>query len=151
MIQKALTDRLMDLCSQNTEKIGEQWYKSVITNPRTPSYRSISKESCMRHAIFIYKNLRRMYFADNPYQEVKRVLDATGYAEDQYSRRIPVAEAIYALILIRRHVWLYAESAALFNTAADMYPTLQSNNRVLLLFDYAIYIVTERYEKLAKQ
>jgi hypothetical protein len=80
-----------------------------------------------------------------------RVLDATGYAEDQYSRRIPVAEAIYALILVRRHVWLYAESAALFNTAADMYPTLQSNNRVLLLFDYAIYIVTERYEKLSKK
>jgi hypothetical protein len=150
MIQKALTDRLMDLCSQNAEKIAEQWYKSVITNPRTPSFRSISKESCVRHATFIYKNLRRMYFADNPYQAVMRILDATGYAEEQYGRQIPLVEAIYALILVRRHVWLYAESAALFDTAADMYPTLQSNNRILLLFDYAIYIVAEKYQKMSK-
>jgi hypothetical protein len=151
MTQKAVADRLMDLCSQNAEHIAEQWYKAVVANPRTPSFRSNPKEGCLRHATFIYKNLRRMYFADNPYKEVANILDATGYAEEQYSRRIPLPEAIYALILMRRHVWLYTESSALFDTAADMYPTLQSTNRILLLFDYAIYIVVEKYEQMSKK
>jgi hypothetical protein len=151
MTQKALSDRLMDLCDQNAGLIAEQWHKSVIKNPRTPTFHANPKESCMRHACFIYQNLRRMYFADNPYQEVMRVLDATGYAEELYSRRIPLSEAIYALILMRRFVWLYAEQSALFNTASDMYLVLQSSNRILLLFDYAIYIVTDKYEKMSKK
>ena len=151
MAQKVLADRLMDLCSQNAEKIAEQWYKSLITNPRTPSFRSSPKESCLHHAVFLYKNLRSMYFANNPYQEVMHILDSTGYAEEQYGRHIPLAEAIYALVLVRRYIWLYAESSALFNTPEDMYPLLLSSNRVLLLFDYAMYIVAEKYDKMSKK
>ena len=151
MTPKALSDRLMDLCSQHAEQIAEQWHKSVIKSPRTPSFSCNPKESCLRHSTFLYKNLRRMYFAVNPYQEVLSVLYANGYAEEQYSRGIPLTEAIYALILMRRYVWLYAETSDLFNTASDMYPVLQSTNRILLLFDYAVYIVIEKYEKMSKK
>jgi hypothetical protein len=151
MTQKALADRLMDFCCQNSELIAEKWYKSVLTNPRTVSFRTNPRESCLRHATFIYNNLGKMYFANNPYQEIQRVLDATGYAEEQYSRRVPLADALYSLIIMRRYVWIYAESSALFNTAGDMYSALQSTNRILLLFDYALYIVAEKYEKMSKR
>ena len=90
-----------------------------------------------------------MYFADNPYKEVQNILDAAGYAEEQYSRRVPLSEAVYALIMMRRYVWLYAETSDLFNTTSDMYMVLQSTNRILLLFDYAVYIVIDKYEKMA--
>jgi hypothetical protein len=151
MTQKALSDRLMDLCSQHAEQISEQWLKSILKNSRTPSFSCNPKESCLRHAAFLYKNLRRMYFSDNPYQEVLSVLDATGYAEELYSRRIPLDEAVYALILMRRYVWLYAETSDLFNTTSDMYLVLQSSNRILLLFDYAVYIVIDKYENMSKK
>jgi|PlaIllAssembly_1097288.scaffolds.fasta_scaffold631754_1 hypothetical protein len=151
MTQRAVADRLMDLCIQNAEQIAEQWYKSLVANPRTPKFVSSPKESCVRHATFLYKNLRRMYFADSPFEEVARVMDATGYAEEQYARHIPLPEATYALVLMRRHVWLYAESSAILNTALDIYSTLQSINRILLLFDYAIYIIAEKYEKMSKK
>jgi len=52
---------------------------------------------------------------------------------------------------MRRYVWLYAETSDLFNTTSDMYLVLQSSNRILLLFDYAVYILTEKYEKMAKK
>jgi len=136
----------MDLCSQHAEQIAEQWHKSVTKSSHTHSFSGNPKESCLRHATFLYKNLRRMYFADNPYQEVLSVLDATVYAEEQYGRGVPLTEAVYALILMRRYVWLYAETSDLFNTASDMYLALQSTNRILLLFDYAVYIVVDKYE-----
>jgi hypothetical protein len=135
MTQKALSDRLMDLVNQNAEQIAGQWHKSVTTNLRTPSFCASPKEGCLRHATFLYKNLKRMYFADNPFQEVQRVM----------------AEAVYALILMRRYVWLYAESSALFDTGLDMYAALQSTNRILLLFDYAVYTVIDKYEKMSKR
>jgi hypothetical protein len=149
MTQKALSDRLMDLCNQHAEQIAEQWHRSIIKNSHTSSFICNPKESCLRHAIFIYKNLRRMYFAENPYKEVQSVMDATGYAEEQYSRRVPLSEAVYALIMMRRYVWLYAETSDLFNTTSDMYMVLQSTNRILLLFDYAVYIVIDKYGKMA--
>ncbi|MDD5289139.1 MAG: hypothetical protein PHY28_08540 [Dehalococcoidales bacterium] len=151
MTQKALADRLMDFCDQNAEQIAEQWYKNLIANQRTPTFHTVSKESCLRHAVFLSKNLRRMYFADNPYQEVISILDASGYAEEQYSRRIPLPEVLYALILIRRQIWLNAEASAIFHTPNEMYPVLLSSNRILLVFDYALYIVTQKYEKMAKR
>jgi hypothetical protein len=151
MTQKALSDRLMDLCSQHAEQIAEQWHKSIIKSSRTSSFKNNPKENCLRHATFLYKNLGRMYFADNPYKEVLSILDATGYAEEQYARGIPLAEVIYALVLMRRHVWLYAETSALYNSASDMYLVMQSTNRILLLFDYAVYIVVNKYEKMSKK
>jgi hypothetical protein len=149
--QKAFADRLMDFCDQKAEQIAEQWYKSLITNPRTISCRSTPKEGCIRHATFIYKNMKRMYFSDDPYEEVKKVIDSSGWAEEQYSRRIPLSEAVYSLILLRRHVWLYAESSALFNTANEMYSVLQSTNRNLLIYDYMTYVIVQKYEKFVKQ
>ena len=150
MTQKALSDRLMDLYSLNAEHIAEQWHRALIKSPRTPSFSCNPKESCLRHATFLYKKLGRMYFTDKPYQEVMSVLDASGYAEELYGRGIPLAEAVYALILMRRHVWLYAETSSLYNTASDMYLVMQSTNRILLLFDYAVYIVIEKYDKMLK-
>ena len=151
MTQKALSDRLMDLCSQHADEIAEQWLQSILKNSHTSTFVCNPRESCLRHASFIYKNLRRMYFAENPYKEVLSIMDATGYAEEQYSRRVPLSEAVYALIMMRRYVWLYAEISDLFNTTSDMYLVLQSSNRILLLFDYAVYILIEKYEKMAKK
>jgi hypothetical protein len=151
MTQKALSDRLMDLCSQHADEIAEQWLQSILKNSHTSTFVCNPRESCLRHASFIYKNLRRMYFAENPYKEVLSIMDATGYAEEQYSRRVPLSQAVYALIMMRRYVWLYAETSDLFNTTSDMYLVLQSSNRILLLFDYAVYILTEKYEKMAKK
>ncbi|MFY9814733.1 MAG: hypothetical protein WCF70_10090 [Dehalococcoidales bacterium] len=151
MTQKALSDRLMDLCSQHADEIAEQWLQSILKNSHTSTFVCNPRESCLRHASFIYKNLRRMYFAENPYKEVLSIMDATGYAEEQYSRRVPLSQAVYALIMMRRYVWLYAETSDLFNTTSDMYLVLQSSNRILLLFDYAVYILIEKYEKMAKK
>jgi hypothetical protein len=49
-----LTDKLLDMCEHYAEKIAEQWYQAVSTNPRTPSYRSIPKETCLFQAAFLY-------------------------------------------------------------------------------------------------
>jgi len=151
-MRRAIADRLMDLCEYNAQQIAERWYNNVSTNSRTRSYHTVSKQRAIRQAVTIYKNLKKAYFAEKPYQEILSLLKGRQYVELLYDDNIPLHEAIYALMLMRRHIWLFSELEALYSdTAADMYQALQSVNRVVLLFDYIIYSVTGLYQELAEQ
>lgn len=148
-MQKAVVDKLMDFCQFNGGQIAELWYKALSTNPKTANFCKMSKEGCIRHALIMYKNMVEMFFAEDCYKAVERVLDVSGFVEDVYARGIPAEEVVYALILMRRHIWLYAESQALFDlNVSDMYNCVNSVNRILLVFDYANYITTRKYREL---
>jgi hypothetical protein len=148
-MRRPLPDRLIDLCVRDSDQIAEQWYQALIKNARTKRYRSLSKLACLRLAGSIYKNLGTMYLADNPYSAVEENLEVAGFAEDQYARGIPLEEVIYALILMRREIWIHSEHESLFNVPDDMYELVIGINRVLLLFDYATYIVASRYRAIS--
>jgi hypothetical protein len=149
-MQKAIVDKLMDFCELHGEKIAEQWYKAFNTNPRTVSCQKLPKAACLRHVMTLYQNMESMFFADDCYKAVEHVLDAGGFVEEFYARGIPLEEVVYALILARRHIWLYAEEQALFDlNMTDMYNYVNSTNRILLVFDYATYITTRKYRELA--
>ena len=151
-MQKAIVDKLMDFCEAHAEKISEQWYKAVSTNPRTESCRHLPKETCLRHVNTLYQNMEKMFFAEDCYKEVERVLDVGGFVEEFFARGIPLQEVVYALILARRHIWLYAESQALFDlNTTDMYNYVNSTNRILLVFDYATYLTVRKYNELTSK
>jgi hypothetical protein len=149
MMKKAIADRLMQMCEKYADTIAEKWYQALSTNPRTSSYSAMSKPACIRHATGILKNLTQMYFEEDCFRTVERFFDKNGFAEDNFARGIPLEEVFYALVLLRRHIWLYAEYSAMFDTAEDLYPLVQSVNRVLLVFDYATFITTQKYGKMA--
>jgi hypothetical protein len=151
-MQISLVDKLMTMSEQHADQIADSWYKALSTNSRTPAFASVSRDGCLRHAVNIYKNLTMMYSADDCYQAVQHILDVGGFAEDFYARGIPLEEVIYALVLLRRHIWLYADSQAIFSPSVlDMYNAVDSINRICLVFDYAFYIVTRKYEELSSR
>ncbi len=145
---RALADKLLDLAYLHAKEIAVRWHEALVANPRTPSYHSLPKERLVLQAVSFYKELKELYFVENSYQEVLRFLERTRYVEDMYGEGVPPHEAIYALTLMRRHMWLYAELQALFTTASDMFQAMESINRALLLFDYAQYIVVQKYHDL---
>lgn len=149
-MRRVLTDRLIDLCARHAEQMAEQWYRALVSNPRTRSFVAMTGEACQRHAVYIYKNLGRMYLAEDPYQAVVHHLDVTGFAEDLHSRGVSAEEAVYALILMRRQIWLHSEREALYVTPEDMNEVVISINRVTLLFDYATYHAVARYRQMAR-
>ncbi len=151
MPQRAFADRLLDLADKRGAEIAEHWYKSVSKNPRTPSYHNLPQETIILQATSIYKNLKHLYFADNPYQEVLQLLEKIRFVEEAYAKGILLPEAVYALIMMRRHIWLFAELQAMFITSGDMYQAVESINRTLLVFDYAIYIVTQKYYEINRK
>jgi hypothetical protein len=151
MVTRALPDKLMDICEIHAPEIAGLWYKAIINNERTMSCRDLSEDILVRQASEYLQNLKKMYFAEDPFAAAKHSLEATQYAKYAYENKIPLQEAIYALIIMRRQLWLYAESQAIFfDNAIEIYQVLGSVNRTILLFDYAIYLVTQYYSQAAK-
>jgi hypothetical protein len=145
-----MVDKLMDMCERHADDLADMWYKSLMNNSRTEACRSIPKEVCLRYANQIYSSIADMYFAEDCYKAVAQVFDISGIVDIFYARGIPLEQALYSLILMKRHIWLYADSQMLFNpSAADMTLALDSINRILLVFDYATYYITQTYQKMA--
>jgi hypothetical protein len=152
MVSHALADKLLDVSRKHATEISELWHKAISTNSRTPSYNKLDKGTLVDQAASFYKNLKQLYFTEDAYPEVERFLAAMRYAEYAFENSVPLHEAVYALIIMRRHIWLFAEAQAiLYNTPLEIYQALESVNRTILLFDYAIYIVTRRYDELARK
>jgi hypothetical protein len=147
---RSMVDKLMDMCDRHAPEIAELWYKSLSTNPRTTACLVIPKEVCIRHAVNIYKSIADMYFAEDCYKAVEQTLDISGFVDTFFARGVPLEQVQYALTLLRRHIWLYADAQLIFNpSVADMSLALDSINRILLVFDYANYYVSKTYRELA--
>ncbi len=149
-MRKHLADRLIDLCFRNADRIAENWYKSLVSNPRTRCYTCMDKAACLRLATSMYRNLGNMYFAEDAYHAVEQHLAATNFVDIQIGKGIPIEAIVYALILLRREIWFHSEEQSLFNIPDDMYELVVSINRILLLFDYVTYIVVSTYESRRK-
>jgi hypothetical protein len=117
-----------------------------MKHDRTPSYHSLPKDMVLEQGIDFYKLFRRMALAENPYEAAKTF--SWKYAEDFYKKNIPLNEAIYALMLMRRNLWLYAEFQGTFVTALEKQQAVESLNRTILMFDYVSYQVIEKYQEL---
>lgn len=136
--------KLIDVTEHNADKIARQWFADVTKNPKTPSYHDLSEEKAIPMAVEFYQRFRSLFDARKPFEEAKRIFVL--YADECYAKELPLQEAIYALTLMRRHMWLYAEFQAIFTTAVEQHQAVESLNRTILLFDYAIYVITQRYQ-----
>jgi hypothetical protein len=150
MEQRAVTDKLLNLAQRHSEEIAEKWYQSLTASPKTASYKAIKKDILIHHAKLLFENLKPFYFSKDLYQEVERFLERSSYIDTIYTSGVPLEEAIYAFVIMRRHLWLYANFQAIFNTGLDMYQAVESINRAILLFDYATNIVIRKYREMDK-
>ena len=144
----AFADKLLDVTERNADKIAEQWSRAVFANPNTPWFHSLKQADCMSYAADFYRNFRNVYFDEKPYRKLQKYFE--NYAEESFRKGIPLEEAIYALIMMRRHIWLYADFQALFITALDAHRAVQTLNRTIRVFDQGVFFITRRYRQLEK-
>jgi hypothetical protein len=147
-LMKAFTAKLVDLTQKNAEEIARQWAKDVKTNAKTSSYHGETEEKIIRQAGEFYNNFQLMFFNESPYEQAKELFE--NYAEERYKEGMPLHEALYALILMRRHMWLYAEFQSLFNAEVQHRQAVESLSRTILMFDYIIYVVARKFWKMMK-
>jgi hypothetical protein len=136
--------KLLDVLEANIDEIAGQWAADVKKNKRTPHYQDIADEKLVLQAIKFYSQLRNMLVAPNRYDKAQEFF--MHYARTCYESGIPLHEAIYALNMMRRHMWLYAEFQAIFINAIEHNQAIDSVMRIMLLIDYAVHEITRYYQ-----
>jgi len=139
--------KLIDLVEKNVDEIAKQWAKDVKKNSRTPHYHDLPEEEIVAQAIQFYRRLRDLMMVE--YVELAREYSAD-YAREQYEKGIPLHEALYALVLMRRRMWLYAEIQAAFVSVLEQQQAIESLSRTILMSDHIVYMVTNEYHRLIR-
>jgi hypothetical protein len=145
-MDKSFADTLIKITERHANDISKQWCRAVRSNPRTEAYHRLTEKECFPQAVEFYKNLRKIYFSERPYTELQKYFSS--YAKQAYNNKIPLSEALYSLIMMRRHIWLFAEFQETFATATEHRQVVESVNKTIRIFDHGIYIVTRYYEEM---
>ena len=143
---QAYAAKLIDLIELKAENIAKQWATDVMKHNRTPSYSKLKQDRVIERGGDFYRLFRQMSLAEVPYEAAKTF--SFKYAKECYQEKIPLQEAVYALILLRRNLWLYAEFQGVFTTALEQQQAVESLNRTILMYDYVSYQVIEKYQEL---
>ncbi|HOX99156.1 MAG TPA: hypothetical protein PLJ49_08140 [Smithella sp.] len=141
--------KLLDITEQNAEEIAEHWAKEVHKNKRTTHYRNIKKEKLVVYAVDFYRNLRKLLVPEDRLEYTREYFQK--YAKKCHEIGLPLQEAIYGLVLMRRHMWLYADFQAIFIDALEHNQAIDSIMRIMLMMDYAVYEITQYYLETAKR
>ncbi len=136
--------KLLDVLEANIDEIAGQWAADVKKNKRTVHYKDIADEKLVLQAIKFYSQLRNMLTVSNRYDKAQEFF--MHYARTCYENGIPLHESIYALNMMRRHMWLYAEFQAIFINAIEHHQAIDSVMRIMLLIDHAVYEITQYYQ-----
>ena len=144
----AYADKLLNFTEQHATEISKQWAKALQSNPKTASYRKVREFKLVNQGESFYKNLKKLYFEKNSYDMA--TVYFSNFAQEQFYENIPLDEAVYALMMLRRQMWLFAEFQVLFTSALDQYQASDSINRTVLLTDYGIIAIVNKYRDLKK-
>jgi hypothetical protein len=146
---RTYASKYLELAEHHAEQMAKRWVKDVRSNNKTTYYRFLDEQKLISHCIRFYQHFSRM-FVDEKLSEDMLTYFKT-YARETYDMGIPPDEAIYALILMRRHIWLYAEFQTIFTQSIGQQQAVDTLSRTILLFDYAAYEITKEYQELMKK
>ncbi len=135
--------KLLDVTEQNAEEIAKYWATDVQKNKRTTHYQNIKKEKLIVYAVDFYRNLKNLLVPENRLEFTREYFQK--YAKKCHEIGIPLQESIYGLVLMRRHMWLYADFQAIFIDALEHHQAIDSIMRTMLMTDYAVYEITQYY------
>jgi hypothetical protein len=146
---KTYAIKYLELAENHAEKMANRWVKDVQNNAKTPTYKDLDEQRITSQCVRFYQNFSKMFLDEKITDDVLRYFRS--YAQESYAMGIPANETLYALILMRRHIWLYAEFQTIFSAGIDQRQALDTLGRTILLFDYASYEVTKEYQELMKK
>jgi hypothetical protein len=140
-----IATKLVKIIEKNSSTIAERWVDDVTTLPYTRSYWNVPREElqeraesiCDRIGYFLGKRLPRERLAAF-YRRLGQTRREQGYS---------VEEVVMALMLLKRHIWLFVLQEGFLTTNLELYQALELNNRVVLYFDRAIYYTTQAWSE----
>ncbi|OPY88871.1 MAG: hypothetical protein A4E72_01263 [Syntrophus sp. PtaU1.Bin208] len=142
-------EKLAQEVESHAEEIAQEWAKAVRRNSKTSSFKKLSQEHCTLCAKGFYQKFVKVYFNERPYPALEEFFSQ--YAEARFQEGIPLQEAIYALLMLRRQMWLFPDCQTLFAANIENSQAVDTLNQTIRIFDQGIYLIMERYQELSSR
>lgn len=140
-----ISEKMVNLIKENASTLTDRVMKDILSREETRGYRNLNKEILAERVFDVFNRLDSWLMGDKAKAEVRSHYMALG--KQRFHEGITLHELVMALMLIKRHLWLYVLEKQFFDSSFEMHQALEFNNRVVLFFDRAIYFSTMGYER----
>jgi hypothetical protein len=138
--------KLVKIVEKNSSIIADRWVDDITTLPYTRSYWNVPTEELHERADNVVSRLG--YFLSRQLPREKLASFYRKLGEARRAEGYGVEEVVMALMLLKRHVWLFVLQEGFLSANLELYQALEMNNRVVLYYDRAIYYVAQAYSDL---
>ncbi len=134
---------LIQLIELHADTLTAELIADLKSNPRTSFLHRRSTEDLEHRAHRVYAHLGR-WLAENDPAEIENLFGEA--ARRLHAADVPLSEALYVVILIKRHLWDFVKRNVLVNSINDLYQVEEIGAHLGQFFDEAIYVATKAYE-----
>jgi hypothetical protein len=139
-----ISEKIVTRIKENASVLTSRLIQDLLSREETRSYRKLDKDILSRRVFDVYSRLDAWLMGDRNKGETRRHYMEMG--RQRFHEDIPLEEALMAIMLIKRHLWLYVQEQNFFDSTFLLHQALEFNNRVVLFFDRAIYFTSMGYQ-----
>ena len=143
-----LYNRFVKLVEENHQEITERFMTDLLRNPDTVSYQGLDRNSIYETSDIVYRDLSKWITRDFPKAKIQERYRKLGH--DRFNQGLPFPQVQKALVLQKRHLWLYVMDK-LYSDLTSYREAVDLNNRVVLYFDRATHFMLQGYEDLMRR
>jgi hypothetical protein len=138
-----ISEKLVSLIKDNAKLLTNRLIEDLYTREETRNYRKLDKHTLYQRVFDVYNRLDAWLLGNKVKGEVRNHYIALG--RQRFQEGIPLEETLMALMLIKRHLWLFVNENNFLDNSFMLNQALGFNNSVVLFFDRAIYFTTIGY------
>jgi 8-oxo-dGTP diphosphatase len=135
--QVLLSDALLQMLKEHALEVAKHWLDDICANPTTPSFRKLPPEILLENARLTLLKLVGWLTNESAGLAIKDFYQALG--RERHIQGFSLAEVISALMLLRKHIWLFVSSQGVWARPIDVYRILELEQRVIAFFDKAMF------------
>jgi len=143
-----LTNKFVELIEENHQQITEYYMNDLLGDPDTTAYRTLDRQVIYESGNQIYRELSSYITKDFSKDEIAKHYKKLAW--ERFEKGVPASHVFKALMLLKRHVWLFIQKK-MGDDPTDFRQALELSNRVVLYFDRAAHAVLKGYEDIDKK
>jgi hypothetical protein len=151
--------KLVELIEIHASQLTNDVIQDLATNPRTPGFRTVSREELERRLYRILHHLGN-WIGDAKSARVED--EFLEWGSQRFDQGIPISEIVYAIVVLKDHLHRYIRDNGLVEAAfprtdgdyvlpMHLHSLQDLNRRVGEFFDESLYYVARGYEHSARR
>jgi len=144
-----LAGKLITILEKNGEELTQRIMNDLLSREETRHLRDLRQSRVYGQVYDVYNML--VSWLSGEKTKGKIIEHYIELGRQKYNEGVPLSEMLMVLMLIKRHLWLFAIEKKVIDPAYGLTHVLELNNRVVFFFDRVMYCTSVGYEKETRE